>query len=189
MTDEEDAKRGPAPTRRAFFGEHADRVRRVIRNRIDNPAAVDDIAQETWTAFLRNFEANINAREPVAVLIKIATRRVADWHRSKFSREMLSGADEVQDRLDRQLRDRLVGQGEHEVVLRLDVERLLSRLDDRQRQALHLRYLDDLDPRTAAVVMGVSRSSFYKIHDEALRQLRDSPLLAPYRRATVQKEG
>jgi RNA polymerase sigma factor (sigma-70 family) len=189
VTGGERTKQGPVPTRRAFFGEHADKVKRVIRNRVDDPEAVEDIVQETWAAFFRSYEVNIQARVPAALLVTIAKRRVADWYGRKESRESLFGEEIVRDRLDRQLCDRLVDRTEHEVVLKVDVEQLLSTLDERQREALHLRYIDDLDPCTAAGAMGLSRTRFYEIHDQALRRLRSSPLLVPYRRAIAQKEG
>ncbi|PPK61214.1 sigma factor [Actinokineospora auranticolor] len=64
MTDEERTKRDPAQARRAFFHEHAGLVKQMIRNRVADSKAAEDIAQEAWAAFFRGYDVHIEARKP-----------------------------------------------------------------------------------------------------------------------------
>jgi RNA polymerase sigma factor (sigma-70 family) len=160
----------------------------MVKNRVSDPSSVDDIAQETWGAFFRNYEANVAHPTPVALLATIAVRRVVDWYRRKASVETCPSEEAVSRRQDELLRDRLADRIDSDVIAKVDIERALAELPEEHRQALHLHYIDDLDPETVAAMLGRSRSKFYEIRKEALTLLNTSPLLASYRRIALQKE-
>ncbi len=56
-----------------------------------------------------------------------------------------------------------------EMLDRLDAA--LDRLDDRERLAIHLYYLDPNPPAAAAEALQVSRTGYYRLLDQARRQL------------------
>lgn len=56
--------------------------------------------------------------------------------------------------------------------LRARIRQALAQLGDRDREVLVLRYLEQLPPRDAVAVLGISESAYMKRHLRALQRLR-----------------
>jgi RNA polymerase sigma-70 factor (ECF subfamily) len=67
-----------------------------------------------------------------------------------------------------------------EIDSRIDLERALAALPPRQREALHLHYVDDLTVAVTGMLMGVSVNAVKKLVKKALQTLRAIGLLGSY---------
>jgi RNA polymerase sigma factor (sigma-70 family) len=173
---------------RAFHHKHGMKITRFIANLVSDAAAAQDIYQETWISFIRSDGLGPDTRTPAAVLMTIARRRVIDHYRKAAGGDECIGNEVVQRRQDESLRDRLADRLGSDRTTKVDLERALAELPAEYRHLLHLLFIDDLEPETVAAMLGKSRSTFYKMRNAALVQLRNSPHLKSYRPMTDQKE-
>lgn len=103
---------------------------------------VEDLYQETWLRVVR-FSDRFRADQRFSTwLFQIAVNVCRDWWRA---RGRLPEGDPVSPH----------GRGaESASDAAIDVERLLARLPDEQREVIALRYLQDMSERDAAEVLG-----------------------------------
>ena len=91
--------------------------------------------------------------------------------------EALPGDDEVDQLAGALLLRRPDLSGED---VRIDLTAALTDLTERQREAIGLRYGDDLDMKAVAAEMGITVDGAKKAVRTALQKLRDSGLLSGY---------
>ena len=145
---------GPAPGALARFeqvyGAHARPVLGYALRRTTEPEDAADVVAETFLVALRRLDEV--PEEPLTRpwLYGVARRVLANQRRGRRRRGDLG------DRL----RDQLVAAGVPDpaetAVARADVERLLGRLSDTEREVLELSAWEGLEPREIAEVLGIS---------------------------------
>lgn len=123
--------------------------------------------------------------EFVRILYRIAQRRIIDWY-ERAGRMLLCPSDDVllaeaAARVDIDLVDG--------VAARVDIERALSQVTPQQRRVLVLTYLDGLDRRTAAAIMGISVDGVKKHLASAKARARQLDELAGYGRPNASGEA
>ncbi|MFG3253118.1 RNA polymerase sigma factor [Streptomyces sp. NPDC048172] len=161
-----------------FYEQQQPKLRKFVARRIGGDEA-HDVCQETWRTFfrwcdLRQPELNTSLG---AFLFHIARLRIADFcQQRKRQPPPMAGedlgalADSMKSRRD-----------EFQMVdCRVDLRRALSCLTFRQREALHLQYVDGLRLGEAAVLMGISLGGVKNLRKRALIKLRSAPALASY---------
>ncbi|MFS8202592.1 RNA polymerase sigma factor [Streptomyces sp. CWNU-52B] len=112
---------------------------------------------------------------PRAVLYRIANCRLID-HLRRSGRTLSVEAGQLEKALtESEHADDFAG-----VELRFDLERALSELSERHREALVLRYLADLPVKDCAAVLEVGIDNMKKILKRALVRLRTSPRMDSY---------
>jgi RNA polymerase sigma factor (sigma-70 family) len=148
--------------------EHEERFRRVYEGafesllayalrRVEQPADAADVVAETFLVAWRRGRQMPDGAEATLWLYGVARRVLANHYRGGVRRE----------RLGERLRQRLGGGGHgpglgeggdpgHEVSERLTVQGALARLAELDREVLLLTFWEGLEPREAAVVLGVS---------------------------------
>ena len=160
----------------------ANALRGYIARRVRGDAgAVQDLLQVS----LMQMIAYVSRRGPLArgelvrILYKIAHRRVVDWY-ARADNLLLCPSDDVllTEAAVEAAVDLVDG-----VAVRVDVERALERLSQQQRRALVLVYIDGLDRRTAAAVMGISVDGVKKHLAGAKARARRLDELAGYGKA------
>lgn len=162
--------------RLAVYREQHPRLVGYVGRRVRDESAVADICQQVWVAYFRRSWQGYE--DPVAPLFVIARRRVADWFEKAGKAAELPGDAFLYEVLDRG-RD---GEGEESdrAAARMDVQQALARLSERQRQAVTLRYIDDLDRGSAAELMGIGVEGLKKLISAAMQELRAMPELQGY---------
>jgi RNA polymerase sigma-70 factor (ECF subfamily) len=182
---------GDAAATAELLGRHRDRLRQMIRVRIDPRLArrVDpsDVVQDVLLQAARTVE-DYAARRPLPFypwLRQLALRRMTDLERRHIQAARRSVR--MEERRNPQLSDaslhllagRLLSREKgpaSELVARESKRRLhdtFARLDARDREILLLRYLEGLDLSEAAAILGIAPNAARMRHLRALQRLRD----------------
>lgn len=146
-----------------LYDRYAPLVRAVCHDDTRSLADAQDLAQDV---FLRAYQRLGEFRRPESFgpwLIGIARRRCLEWRRQKARERRKHGASQTDPAADASL----PGHSENGQLLSL-----LGALAENERLALHAFYLQDKSAEEARRIMGLSRSSFYKLLDRARMKLR-----------------
>lgn len=144
-----------------LYARHLPRLTRFMRRFAGSPAEAEDLAQDAMLRAYQKLDL-YDASRPFWPWLKIVATRMA---LNRLSRHTPEASDTPEDR--GAYCDELV-QVEDRQVLR----GALSRLPKRQRRAVSLLYLSDLEPAEAAAALGVSRSGFNQLLYRAREGLR-----------------
>jgi RNA polymerase sigma-70 factor, ECF subfamily len=160
----EQAQRGAPQARRQIYDRYCRLVLAICMDTTGSLADAEDLAQEV---FVRVFQGLYDLRDPSRFpgwLTAIARRLCVDWTRKRTrdrrlyavdSNEVLAhAADDSQGVDTSHLRD------------------AMAQLHEDQRLALHLFYLDQESAESARQFMGLSKSSFYRLLEQARQSLR-----------------
>lgn len=159
MTENDSVRAGGEESLAAFLEAQAGPLERFIASRVRGDAqAVEDVLQETLMDLVAYHDRKGGlpaGEEAIRLLFTIAKRRVVDWYGRTGKADLyLSDAALLADAAaGADLIDELI---DETVIRRVDVARALARLTPPQQRALVLVYVDRLEYRTAAAVMGLS---------------------------------
>ncbi len=145
--------------------EHAAWVRKVARELVRDPGTADDLAQETWLAFLR---ARPDPDRPLrpwfrttlrnALSLRARRRSAQTWREAEVARpESLPSSDELLVKAEEQHR----------------LARLVLDLDEPYRTTMLLRYSEGLTPSQIAEARGVPASTVRSHIHRGLAALRE----------------
>jgi RNA polymerase sigma factor (sigma-70 family) len=137
--------------RRVYEGAFESLLAYALR-RVEQPADAADVVAETFLVAWRRGRQMPDGAEATLWLYGVARRVLANHHRGGVRRERLG------ERLRQRLGAGVGGAGDpgHEVSERLTVQGALARLAELDREVLLLTFWEGLEPREAAVVLGVS---------------------------------
>ncbi|WBB78257.1 RNA polymerase sigma factor [Micromonospora sp. WMMD882] len=158
--------------------EHEDRFRRVYAanfepllayalRRVQQPEDAADVVADTFLVAWRRSRDVPPEAEARLWLYGVARRVLANHHRAGARRERLG------DRLRQRLRGGAGVDPGSEVPERLTVRAALARLGELDREVLMLTFWEGLEPREAAVVLGVSAAAVRTRLSRARARLRD----------------
>jgi RNA polymerase sigma factor (sigma-70 family) len=136
-----------------------------LAHALAGPGEGDDVAQQAWTQALAAYPRLTNARNLRSWLLTITARCAMDGHRSRSRRPLpveqlpepagtTSSTDLAVAEADSMLWKRVRG------------------LPDRQREAIALRYVADLDHAGVASAMGTTPAATRRLVSDALATLR-----------------
>ena len=152
------------PLRRDPFVRPEPLIQRVyayVAYRIGDGPDAEDVTSDTFERALRYADSfDASKGEPVAWLIGIARRCIAEWS----TRELVVPADAIETSTDGDLED--------DVVRRLTVAAAVSRLDERDRELVALRYGADLTTRQIGELLGARTNTVEVALHRALARLR-----------------
>lgn len=160
----------------------ANALRGYIARRVRGDAhAVQDLLQSSLMQMVayQARRSSLDRDELVRILYTIAHRRVVDWY-ARAGNVLLCPSDDtlLTEAAVEAAVDLVDG-----VAVRVDIERALVRLTPQQRRALVLVYIDGLERRTAAAVMGISVDGVKKHLANAKARARQLDELAGYGRS------
>ncbi|MFJ9121300.1 RNA polymerase sigma factor [Streptomyces sp. NPDC102394] len=163
----------------AFYRQQHPRLKQFVARRVVGQGEVEDVCQEIWRIFFNRFEVfRVDYDDPAQALYPIARCRIADfWKQRTGRREFLVAGEDL---VELAQKVRLVVADEEACQL-WDLQQALAALPARQREALSLRYLEDLSVRITATEMGVSENTVKKHLKDGLTALRALPSLTFYR--------
>lgn len=146
-----------------LYDRYARLVRAVCADETRNLTAAQDLTQDV---FLRAYQRLADLREPAkfgAWVVGIARVSTKEWRRGQARERTHAAPENLEEQISRDARaedDRL------DVLLSL-----VEELPESERLALHAFYLQARNAEQAAVIVGRSRSGFYKLLDSAKRRL------------------
>lgn len=134
------------PEFEVLFADLAEGLKAYLTQRTRNPSLSEDLTQQS---FVRLLGARLRTKDRPALkgyLYRIATNLANDhWRRSNFE----TIVDPVPERAIRPAPD----------SLRSDFDRLLGRLDDRERSLLWLAHVEEMSHREIAEILEVGEKS------------------------------
>ncbi|MFG2227621.1 RNA polymerase sigma factor [Streptomyces sp. NPDC048644] len=170
---------------RIFYTIHHPKLAAFVARRVEGQSGAEDVCQEVWRLFFIRYDAYLKAYdEPVKALYPIARCRIAEfWNRRGRMREDPFEGEDLALLTHAMASDLPVG-----IERRVDVERALACLPERQREALHLHHIDNLTVLETAVLMGIGENGVKKLLKKALSTLRATPALTAYRPTATSQE-
>ncbi|KMM44314.1 hypothetical protein CWIS_16950 [Cellulomonas sp. A375-1] len=143
-----------------FVGEHRRALLRVALGMCREAAAAEDLVQDTAVRLLVHWDKVRTARVPFAYARTVLVRLYLDQVRGREAAVVASGGREP------------VAPDEYAYVESVDAAvSMIAGLPPRARAVLTLRYIEDLDDREIARVLGMSRSTVRVTAHQALRRL------------------
>jgi RNA polymerase sigma-70 factor, ECF subfamily len=186
------AKAGDAAALGALFAHYRDRLRQMVRLRLDRRVAgrldASDVLQEAYLDVARRFPEYAAAPAvPFYVWLRALTgQRLIDLHRQHLGAQMRDAGQEVslhQGALppvtSLSLAEQLLGKltpASHaamRVELKLRVQEALNGMDPHDREVLILRHFEELSNAEAAQVLGIKPSAAVNRYVRALKRLKD----------------
>ncbi|WP_208885098.1 RNA polymerase sigma factor [Streptomyces sp. PBH53] len=163
---------------RAFYTAHHPKLAAFVVRRVKGKQEAEDLCQDIWRIFFNKYDHYVESYdEPVKALYPIASCRIADfWNDRRRVREVLFDGEDTTVLFHAMAPNLPAG-----IERRIDVERALSCLTERQREALHLHHIDRLKVAETAVLMGISPNGVKNLLKKALETLRNTTALSDYR--------
>lgn len=168
--------------KRAFYTAHHPKLAAFVMRRVKDKEEAEDLCQDIWRIFFNKYDQYVKSYDdPVKVLYPIATCRIADfWEDRRRAREVPFGGEDTTVLIHAMASNLPTG-----IERRVDVERALACLTERQREALHLHYIDRLTVVETAVLMGIGSNGVKNLLKKALERLRNTTALSDYRPAVT----
>ena len=163
------ARNGDATAFQSLYREHAERVRRLVERWVSDPAAVDDLCQESWLRAFRGLDGFRGDSEFGTWIHTIVRNVVTSRGRT------------------RQRRGELLEESWHPpsstppdpVELRVDLRRAVNALPPGMRRVLWLHDVEGWTHADIAAALGVaegtSKSQLFKARARVRETLRRSP--------------
>ena len=155
------------PPFQRLVDEHWRDVARLARG-LAGAVDGDDVAQQAWTQAYAAYPSLRSAANLRGWLLTITHRCAMDVHRSRSRRAVPTDDDTVLERSAASVpgpEDRL---GDDALWSRV------ARLPERQREAVVLKYVGDLDHPTIAELLGTTPTMSRRLVSDALKTLRES---------------
>lgn len=150
----------------ALYRRHVTAIYSYIYSRVGDRADAEDLTEQVFTEALEGLARYEERGQGAAWLFTIARRRVVDHYRAR--REELPFDEALDSPLDRLGPEAEVAQRERLAQL----GRLVSDLDEEQRELLQLRFVAELSYRDIGEVLGRSEGAVKKAIYRLLDQLR-----------------
>jgi RNA polymerase sigma-70 factor (ECF subfamily) len=151
------------------FGQLYDRYARLIRaicnDSTHNFSESQDLAQEVFLRAYTKLEWLENPQRFGPWLVSIARNIGREYRRGKFrDRHIFTGSESPEEKAGQKSED----SGNQ---LSDELHGALEKLNERERLALHVYYLQDEDIEKARQILDMSRSSFYRLLAKARKKL------------------
>jgi RNA polymerase sigma-70 factor (ECF subfamily) len=186
------ARQGDAPARAALFARYRDRLRQMVRLRLDRrlQGRLDpsDVLQETYIEYEKRFP-DWQRRDDLPFFLwlrLVAGQKLIDLHRHHLGAKMRDAGQEVSlcrgpvpSASSASLAELLLGrmtsvsQAAMKAELRLRVQDVLNGMDPIDREVLVLRHFETLSNDETAAVLGLSKTAASNRYIRALRRLKD----------------
>lgn len=138
-----------------------------LAHALAGPVDGDDVAQQAWTQAYAAYPALRSARNLRGWLLTITHRCAMDVHRSRSRRATPTEDDAVLDHAGT-VDGPETGLADDELWGRV------ARLPERQREAVVLKYVGDLDHPTIAELLGTTPTMSRRLVSDGLKTLRKS---------------
>lgn len=132
------------------------------------PVDGDDVAQQAWTQAYAAYPSVRSAANLRGWLLTITHRCAMDVHRSRQRRAVPTDDETLARAGDRP------AAGADAALVDEDLWRRVARLPERQREAVVLKYVGDLDHPAIAELLGTSATMSRRLVSDGLKALRET---------------
>lgn len=139
------------------------RLARALAGPVDG----DDVAQQAWTQAYAAYPGLTSARNLRGWLLTITHRCAMDLHRSRGRRAVPTDDEAV-------LAGVATVDGPESHLVDEDLWGRVARLPERQREAVVLKYVGDLDHPAIAELLGTTPTMSRRLVSDGLKNLRES---------------
>jgi RNA polymerase sigma-70 factor (ECF subfamily) len=186
------AKDGDGQARAELFARYRERLRRMVRLRLDRRlyGRIDpsDVLQEAYLDFARRFpDYAADPALPFYLWLRNLTgQRLIDLHRQHLGAQMRDAGQEVSlyrgalpqassVSLANQMLGRLTSptQAAARAEMQIRIQEVLNTLDPLDREVLVLRHFEELSNSETAAVLGIQKSAASKRYVRALTRFKD----------------
>lgn len=154
------------------YAENADGLFRFVLYRVSDKEQAIDIVEDTFLRFWQTLQKEA-VGEPRALIYRIARHLVIDWYRKKKSIPMQTfpegNGEEREVYMDMFTGD--VAGAEMLLEAKLAIEKISS-LEPIYREAVYLRFVEELTPKEIAVILGESSNTISVRINRGLRLLK-----------------
>jgi RNA polymerase sigma-70 factor (ECF subfamily) len=155
-----------------IYAENADGLFRFVLYRVSDKEQAIDIVEDTFLRFWQTLQKEA-VEQPRALIYRIARHLVIDWYRKKKSVPLQSFKDESSGEAEVFL-DMFAGEmvgAETLLEAKLAIEKISS-LEPIYREAVYLRFVEELTPKEIAVILGESPNTISVRINRGLRLLK-----------------
>ncbi len=150
-----------------LYDEYANAVFRHCYFRVSDREKAKDLMQETFKRVWQHLNNGGQLDSTKGFIFKIANNLIIDTYRKKKE-------DSLEALMDEGL---AIESNDHQEILNMlvgsDIMRVLEQLDEKYRDVIVMRYIDDLSPQEIALVVGETPNNIsVRIH-RALQKVRD----------------
>jgi RNA polymerase sigma-70 factor (ECF subfamily) len=146
---------------------HAGGIYRYALSQLGERAAAEDVVAEVFLRLMDTIERYEYRGVPLqAYLFRIARNQIVDLQRR---RGRLSGLDALSESAQLSLDPAVLAEKR---LSWADLQRMLTRLTDEQRQVVLLKFVEEMDTREIAMVMGKSEGAVKGLQHRAFESLR-----------------
>ncbi len=150
-----------------LYDEIADQLFRHCFYKLSNREMALDLAQETFTRTWQYLNAGKEVKNVKAFVFKVANNLIIDYYRKKKSASL--EVMQEQTGFDAPVNEHL------ETVKKAEVDTVMvhiNKLDDRYRDVIIMRYVDDLSPKEIAHILGESENAVSVRINRALKKVK-----------------
>ncbi len=149
------------------YAQHRDRAVRLAYLLCGDPELAQDLAAEAFAKTWRQYDRDAGRIDDVGAYLRraVVNQRNSWWRRTSMHR------DRVERRVTGDARGGL--EPDDQIVQHDELWSALSKLSERQRQVLVLRYWEDLSVEQTANALGISSGTVKSLTSRATTRLRD----------------
>lgn len=148
-----------------IYDAYVSRIYRFIYYKVPSVQEAEDLTSESFLRLWKYVQEGKPVKHLGALLYQISRNLVTDYYRSRPERLTSAVEDESQE-------PSAYPHGIEQIIERTNIERSLRLLKDEYREVIILRYLDELQPREIATVLGKSAGATRVTIHRALEALR-----------------
>jgi len=180
----EAAKQGDAKAFESIYQLFSDSIYRYLYYMVGEKETAYDLTSQTFLKAYENIKSyRFKGYSFSAWLYKIAHNVAVDNFRSLKARPQEVSSDKTLEVV------RIAEQSfEEKVIDRMAIESALSKLTEKQRQVMILKYIEQLNNPRIAEILGKTTSAVKALERRALNELKDIILLQQTKEQSYQKE-
>lgn len=147
------------------FDAYSDAIYRFCVVKVSDTERAEDMTQEVFMRFWRSLQEGKDITNPRAFLYTIASNLAKDWYKRKKSESLDTHLDNGFAPASKELSSETLSQYSEALEA-------MSDLEERDREVLYLRFVEGLEPKNIAEVLGETANSVSVRLNRAMGKLR-----------------
>jgi RNA polymerase sigma-70 factor (ECF subfamily) len=148
------------------FGDYGDAIFRYCLMKVSQVPLAEDLTQETFMRYWQSLRAGKEMTNTRSLLYTIANNLAKDWYKRKK-------ADSLDARMELGHEPRAEGITAEELSAYREAIDAIDDMDVRDREVLHLAYVEGLDPRDIAEILDETTNVVSVRLNRAMKRLKE----------------
>lgn len=149
------------------FDAYGDAIFRFCIVKTSNKEMAEDLTQETFMRYWQTLREGRDIENPRPFLYRIATNLIIDWYRKKKSGSLDELTDAGFEPVDQK------GASAEQDAEYMEVIAAMGDMEEKDREVLLLRYVEGLEPRDIAEILGESTNVVSVRINRAIKKLQE----------------